>query len=228
MKRLIFIILALLLLLTPAVLFAEQVTVAWDPNDPTPDGYRVFERADDAGYDYSHPLWQGPETTATVNVSSIPMKIIKYSFVVRAYEGQLESADSNEVFVSYDRTPPDVIDSIQAVYDQKTSSIALEFIQPGDLMRVDHWTVYYTFTSGKDYVRFDDIPNTGNQKVTVTKPFEAVPDGEKQTVYFVAVGFHDLQSYSANSPEVAVEINRRPVPEPPGNVTVTKVVIPVQ
>lgn len=74
------------------IAFGASVTLQWDPNDPTPDGYRVFSRTVNGVYDYTQPLWEGQEVTATVTVPDG----INY-FVVRAYAGTLESADSIEV-----------------------------------------------------------------------------------------------------------------------------------
>lgn len=73
---------------------AADVTLAWDPNDPAPEGYRIFSRATDGNYDYASPAWQGSETTGIV--SGLTEGETR-AYVVRAYEGALESADSNEV-----------------------------------------------------------------------------------------------------------------------------------
>ncbi|WP_319523619.1 PKD domain-containing protein [uncultured Desulfosarcina sp.] len=71
-----------------------EVTLAWDPNDPTPEGYRIFQRIEGESYDYSEPCWTGSDTQGTVyNLASDTT----YYFVVRAYDGDLESADSEEV-----------------------------------------------------------------------------------------------------------------------------------
>lgn len=75
-----------------------EVTLAWDPNDPAPDGYRVYQRSEGNSYNYSEPSWTGPGTTGTVYNLDWDTT---YYFVVRAYAGTQESADSEEVsFVS--------------------------------------------------------------------------------------------------------------------------------
>lgn len=71
-----------------------QVTLAWDPNDPAPDGYRIYQRIEGQPYDYSRPAWTGPETT-TVITGLLPG--ITYYYVARAYVGADESGNSNEV-----------------------------------------------------------------------------------------------------------------------------------
>ena len=71
-----------------------QVTLAWDPNDPVPEGYRIFQRTEGQIYDYTKPVWQGTNTSCTVyNLEYDTM----YYFVTRAYLRTDESADSNEI-----------------------------------------------------------------------------------------------------------------------------------
>lgn len=71
-----------------------EVTISWDPNDPTPEGYRIFQRTEGESYEYSQPCWTGSDTQGTVY--NLDWNTTYY-FVVRAYEGDLESADSEEV-----------------------------------------------------------------------------------------------------------------------------------
>jgi len=71
-----------------------EVTLAWDPNDLAPEGYRLFQRTEGEAYDYSQPCWTGSDTQGTVY--NLEWDTIYY-FVVRAYDGELESADSGEV-----------------------------------------------------------------------------------------------------------------------------------
>ena len=51
--------------LLPIQSFSAQATLAWDPNDPAPEGYRIFQRIEGQTYDYSQPVWSGPGTTWT-------------------------------------------------------------------------------------------------------------------------------------------------------------------
>ena len=81
-------------LLAAGPALAASVTLAWDPNDPTPDGYRVFARRSGEAYNYSQPDWQGSAVTCTLTSLADQTD---YYFVVRAYAGSLESADSAEV-----------------------------------------------------------------------------------------------------------------------------------
>ena len=74
--------------------YGSSVRISWDPNDPAPEGYRVFRRGAGQSYDYSAPAWQGPESPATIDAP--PFGVTHY-YVVRAYDGDLESIDSDEV-----------------------------------------------------------------------------------------------------------------------------------
>jgi hypothetical protein len=82
-----------------AVSQAAQVTLAWDPNDPTPGGYRVFLRSAGNAYNYDSPAWpqagDDPQST-TCTIGSLDADT-DYYFVVRAYVGEDVSGDSNEV-----------------------------------------------------------------------------------------------------------------------------------
>ena len=90
-SRLLALILLMMLFLSTPVL-AGQVTLAWDANDPAPEGYYIYHRTG-PNYDYTKPLWQGQDTGATVELPEGQT----YWFVVRAYDGVLESANSEEI-----------------------------------------------------------------------------------------------------------------------------------
>jgi hypothetical protein len=85
-----------IIIYTSASSMAAEVSLAWDENDPPVDGYLLFIRAADYSYDYSSPVWSGVDTTCTIeNLSNGT-----YYFIVRAYSGDAESQDSNEVQVT--------------------------------------------------------------------------------------------------------------------------------
>lgn len=79
--------------LAPKVQAECQVTLSWDPNSPTPDGYRLFQRESGSTYDYSDYSDVGEQTSYTVSGLTDDTT---YHFVVRAYAGSGESGDSNE------------------------------------------------------------------------------------------------------------------------------------
>jgi hypothetical protein len=86
-------ILAALVLLAVAMpAAADQVTLAWTHDGA--QGFRIFQRLDGQVYDYSKPAWSGPEKTCTIK-DLVPGQT--YHFVARAFDGESESADSNEV-----------------------------------------------------------------------------------------------------------------------------------
>jgi hypothetical protein len=81
--------------LLPAVCSADaQVTLQWDPNDPAPQGYRLYRRTAGQAYDYSDYTDTGQSTIHTVTGLA---DNTTYYFVVRAYVGSEVSGDSNEV-----------------------------------------------------------------------------------------------------------------------------------
>ncbi|MCB2145406.1 MAG: PKD domain-containing protein [Deltaproteobacteria bacterium] len=82
--------------------YSANVTLQWDANDPAPEGYRVFAREGSQSYNYDYPIWENNLTTCTLTGLT---EGVTYHFVVRAFDGGLESADSEEV--SY--TPADVV-----------------------------------------------------------------------------------------------------------------------
>ncbi len=73
---------------------AAQVSLAWDPSSPKPDGYRLYQRTTGTSYNYDSPSWAGPTASCTISNLSDGTQ---YYFVVRAYTGTTESGDSNEV-----------------------------------------------------------------------------------------------------------------------------------
>ncbi len=105
-KRRIAVAIAFSALLFTTYVQAAQVTLAWDANNPTPDGYRVFQRLDGASYDYSSPVWPqaGDDATQTTCTIAGLADNTTYHYVVRAYVGGVESGDSNEA--TYQSGPP--------------------------------------------------------------------------------------------------------------------------
>lgn len=239
MKKIAVFVVALLALNIAFVFFlfnnasADSVMLKWDSNNSDPDGYRLFQRLDGDIYDYTSPiLIQGitddngnipPNiTTVTIDNLGIICNINKYHWVVRAFVRSEESSDSNEVNYIVNWSCPATVINFQADFDIENSNINMSFQQPGEVPVIE-WKIYWTRTSGQDYVLFDIIPNDGSNSVTVTKPFAEVVDGDRETIYFAIVSFRRDDLFSENS-EVAVDIDRR-IPQPPILQLIT---IPIQ
>jgi chitinase len=113
-----------IILLTTISALAASVSLQWDPNDPTPEGYRVFARRSDQVYNYSQPDWEGSTATCTIDTLEDQTE---YYFVVRAYDGSLESADSEEahlIAAPPANQPPVSIDDNFTVDEGGTLTIA--------------------------------------------------------------------------------------------------------
>lgn len=93
MKRF-FILLALLLAITGT---ATAVTLERDANGASEDGYRLFWRLQSAGYNNNKPL---ATLAGTRFVDETTAVCETYCYVVRTFEDEDESGDSNEVTYS--------------------------------------------------------------------------------------------------------------------------------
>lgn len=225
MKRLLSLISVGLILVAPAM--AAQVTVTWDHNEPRPEGYRVFQRLEDAAYDYTAPAWQGPENIATITyddpIAATPASpaditgtwdqaaseiTVTWSqpaasasrtdyWIVRAYEGEAESADSEEVNL--------------------TKTVVTQ---------ITRWDIFFSETEGGPWTPLYSL-DAGAGANTITTPLTIVRPGETKTVYFTVVAFAGDGQFSPDAPGVAVTVDR-PGPQPPSGVTVKFVTIPVQ
>lgn len=86
-----------MLVVSPVIVSAAQVSLQWDANDPAPEGYRVYQRFAGQSYDYSVAVWTGTQTSCTIDNLS---EDVTYYFVVRAFGGEDSRGDSNEVTFS--------------------------------------------------------------------------------------------------------------------------------
>ena len=95
------IVVLLLLIAFPAVSYALcEVSLQWDANNPSPEGYLLFGREEGQSYDYNNPWWQGDDSFTQCTIDQLS-EDRTYFFVVRAYVGNDLSGDSNEVRFSY-------------------------------------------------------------------------------------------------------------------------------
>jgi len=102
-----------LLVAFPLIVSAAQVTLQWNPNNPAPDGYNLYQRTGGQAYNYSSPVNPSAITGTTYTVSNL-QDGTTYFFVVRAFVGTSQSGDSNEVQFS---TPAAVTDTDNDGYD---------------------------------------------------------------------------------------------------------------
>jgi hypothetical protein len=79
-----------------AAMAAGPITFEWDASEQEVTGYRLFQRAVDGSYDYDHPVAdiKGRETVRHV-LTGVPDGT--WCWVLRAYDEDNESGDSNEV-----------------------------------------------------------------------------------------------------------------------------------
>ena len=89
----------ILLIASPALVFARDVTLAWDPNtESNLAGYRIYARETGDTYNYNYPEWQGTDAQCTLTGFD---EYASYYFVVRAVDSEgNESGDSNEVYLA--------------------------------------------------------------------------------------------------------------------------------
>jgi hypothetical protein len=171
-KRLIVLMLILIVFSIPtSPAMAASVTLAWDSPSVAPEGYRVFARKDDAAYDYTDPKWYGTGVTCTIDDLD---EQTEYYFVVRAYDGNTESADSNEVHYippesgdsEADVTPPTWNGATAGIgrvnTDGSDASVIVEFDTAIDLVDGSDllFNVYYAPTAS-----WDDSDWTANSVV---------------------------------------------------------------
>lgn len=103
------------LMVIPSRVQAAQVALAWDANTPVPDGYHLYRRLENQNYDYNQPVWEG--TTTSCSLDDLQDGAIYY-FTIRAYVGEQESGDSNEVRLETSATIPDQPPTADAGGDQ--------------------------------------------------------------------------------------------------------------
>lgn len=73
-----------------------KVTLQWESNDPSVEGYQIFCREEGQRYDYDNFIWQGDHSFDQHTIEGLD-KDKTYYFVVRSYSGDFVSNDSNEV-----------------------------------------------------------------------------------------------------------------------------------
>lgn len=183
---------------------AAQVTLAWDPNNSAPDGYRIYQRVAGQAYDYTTPAWPrtGDDPTQTTCTLENLADGTSYYFVVRAYEGSDESGDSNEINYV---TPP----SQTATYAIAANAGANGSISPGSA----------TVPSGENQT-FLIIPNTGYSIEDVQVDGTSVGPVSTYTFYQVDANHTISALFSADSYPITSFVSGNGTVTPGGLVSV--------
>ena len=206
MKNFVYFI-AFVFVMLPLMLMADSVTLEWDANDTAPEGYKLYQRVDVDEYDYNNFIYQGTETTFTINDLGVKDQEITYYWVVRAYLGNDESDNSNEVSHVVNKIKPDVINDFTGFWNINTGTIDFAWKQLGT-EPVLYWKIFVSDIQGGPYNEFDVIQNIGQVDLTSSKSI-VVNNGEIKTFYFVIIGFKTDTIFSQNSNEVVVTIDKK-------------------
>ena len=149
----------------PSLLQAAQVTLAWDANNPTPDGYRLYQRLENQNYDYARPAWQGSATTCTLNDLQDGAR---YYFVVRAFSGSQDSGDSNEVNFETTATNPNQAPTANAGGNQTAVSQSRVFLDGSGSSDPENQSLTYSWTQSSG--RAVTLANPGSAHPAFTAP----------------------------------------------------------
>lgn len=96
---------------------ADEVKFAWDPNEVAPEGYRLFQAVGAGPYDFAVPVWEGTDTTATIDVVAPKGEMTTYRYVVRAFVEDEESDNSNEITYTVDKRALATVQTLRIVID---------------------------------------------------------------------------------------------------------------
>ncbi len=177
-----------------------QATLAWDPNDPAPDGYRIYQRVEGQAYDYSQPSWTGAGTAGTVYNLDYDTS---YYFVVRAYAGGAESTDSNEVSF-FAQSPAPATQTITVVANGNGT------VSPGGTITVDR---------GSDQI-FTISPDTGYHVADVKVDGVSIGVLSSYTFNQVTANHTLAVSYAIDSYTVTASAGTNGTITPTGSVSV--------
>ncbi len=195
----------LILTLMPIKALAAEVTLAWDANQPAPQGYLIFQRQQGAVYDYANPVWptDGNDHTETTCTITNLADNVTYFFVVRAYVGNDQSGDSNEVSFQASQPP-------QATYSISASSGANGSLSPSGNI---------TVTSGADQ-RFDITPNSGYHIASVTVDGQSIGAVSSYTFSNVTQNHAISVSFAATNYTITASAGQGGSISPAGSVSV--------
>lgn len=205
--------------------YGEQIRLQWDHVDDV-DGYRIYQtiRGGDPishTFDFTNPVTTETypdgkipqtETQITIDLPGVEGEDTKYMFVARTFRGDDTSENSNEVSYVVSLVPPLPATELIGGYDKNAGIISIAWEQPPDEYEwrtVSHWIVYYRIRDG-EWTAIGRIDS--DHDLTMEAPFDAVAEGEKESVEFVIVSYRRSGVYSADSQSLTLDIDRRDVP----------------
>jgi hypothetical protein len=198
LKLLLLSLFSILCIIVPA--HGASVTLAWDASSGA-DGYRLFYREDGQSYNYGSPDWEGPSTTCSISGLD---ENTTYHFVVRAYNEEGQSGNSNEehLYPSGTNLAPNQPVITSPKYGEAEADLLLTvdtepFSDPdrGDSHIKSRWQIVHEGDFLANDFSSPVLDITDGQNLTkVTVPHTVL---DRDTTYYVRVKFYD--SYSAAS-----------------------------
>lgn len=201
-----------------SISIAKEFTISfeWNANtEPTMAGYALFERKDNAAFDYNKPL--DPTCTIVAGECWVDPTNKKNEFSTKinidipAVSGFTASYDKANGVISFSWPDLNLGSTTYSWVARATdgelwSEDSNEVSKTFDLS-ITNWKIYQSTTSGTGYSEILSIPWDGSSTdISATLPADTLAPGS--TYFFTVVGFTADGIFSPNSNEV--QIDRRP------------------
>jgi len=195
------------ILFCASVAFAAiDVTLAWDASSGA-DGYRLFYREDGQSYNYNSPDWEGPGTTCTIPGLD---ESRTYHFVVRAFNDNGESGDSNEETYTLASDPAISLNTTSLANSSTEGTNAST--QTFDVWNSGGGTLSYTISDNRTWLSISPTGGTSTgEQDTITVTYSTA--GLSAGTYSGTITITD--SSASNSPQtvsVALTVNSQSSP----------------
>jgi hypothetical protein len=196
--------------LSAQIAFAVDVNLEWDGSSGA-DGYRLFVREDGQSYNYDFPDWEGSGTSCTI-YGLDDGRI--YHFVVRAYNAEGESGNSNEAH--YPESQPIliglVISGANSVNENSSSNYtATASFSDGSNQTVTNsatWSENSPYATINSNGVLDTLEVSSDQTVTVEARYSYGEDTETATKVVTII---DVPPFNRppNTPEIIYPSDRQ-------------------